>query len=312
MIKPKYEGYCECNPTKLVKEKFGDTKVYAQNAKSLLTKATGFIAAYDFTLNPYRGCQYGCSYCYAAAFSPNTQMRQDWGKWVIYKENSAVILEKELAKWYEKNPQKPPIIYMSSVTDPYQPLESKHHLTRRLLEVMLDVRDNNHPTPTLVIQTRSPIITRDIDYLQRFQRLRINMSIPTGSELVRRDFEPRSPSIKARLNSIFKIKKNIDYFKGYIPKLSITITPLLPTLLKDESAFIDKLAIADRVVIQDFHPSSNRSLIASTRPEAEEIKQKYAWWYHDEQLSYMKFKEKLLSRLPDIEIKEGKDGFGYD
>jgi DNA repair photolyase len=254
MAKPRYEGYSDETPTKCVREKFGDTTVYAQNAKSLLTKATGFIAAYDFTLNPYRGCQYGCSYCYAAAFSPNPQMRQDWGKWVIYKENAAVVLAKELETWYRKNPNQPPRIYMSSVTDPYQPLESKHQLTRSLLEVMLDYR------PNLVIQTRSPIITRDIDYLQRFQRLRINMSIPTGSEAVRRDFEPRSPSIKARLNAIKKIRQSIDGFKGFIPKISITITPLLPTLVIDEDAFIQKLAIADRVVIQDFHPNNNRPL----------------------------------------------------
>ncbi|BAZ84312.1 radical SAM family protein [Dolichospermum compactum] len=126
MAKPRYEGYSYETPTKCVREKFGDTTVYAQNAKSLLTKATGFIAAYDFTLNPYRGCQYGCSYCYAAAFSPNPKMRQDWGKWVIYKENAAEILAKELETWYRKNPKQPPRIYMSSVTDPYQPLESKH------------------------------------------------------------------------------------------------------------------------------------------------------------------------------------------
>ncbi|BAY27280.1 radical SAM domain-containing protein [Calothrix sp. NIES-2100] len=312
MAQPRYQGYCTGKPTKLVKEKFGSANVYAQNAKSLLTKATGFIEAYDFTLNPYRGCQYGCSYCYAAAFSPNTKMRQDWGNWVIVKENAAEILAKELQKWYEKNPQNPPRIYLSSVTDPYQPLESQQQLTRRLLEVMLDVRDNNHPTPTLVIQTRSPIITRDIDYLQRFQRLRINMSIPTGSESVRRDFEPRSPSIKARLNALLKIKQNIEPFKGFVPKISITITPLLPTLATDELAFIQQLSIADRVVIQDFHPTYNRSLIASTRSEAEEIKQKYAWWYQNQQLNYMKFKNKLISQLTNIEIKEGKDGFGYE
>ena len=306
MAKPRYEGYSDETPTKCVREKFGDTTVYAQNAKSLLTKATGFIAAYDFTLNPYRGCQYGCSYCYAAAFSPNPQMRQDWGKWVIYKENAAVVLAKELETWYRKNPNQPPRIYMSSVTDPYQPLESKHQLTRSLLEVMLDYR------PNLVIQTRSPIITRDIDYLQRFQRLRINMSIPTGSEAVRRDFEPRSPSIKARLNAIKKIRQSIDGFKGFIPKISITITPLLPTLVIDEDAFIQKLAIADRVVIQDFHPNNNRPLVAGTRQEAEEIKQKYAWWYNSDRFSYQRFKEKLVSQLPGVEIKEGKDGFGSE
>ncbi|MDJ0795686.1 MAG: radical SAM protein [Calothrix sp. MO_167.B12] len=308
MAKSRYEGYCVNTPTKFVRERFDDINVYTQNAKSLLTKASGFIAAYDFTLNPYRGCQYGCSYCYAAAFSPNSRMRQDWGKWVIIKDNAAEILDKELKKWYEKNPHLYPKIYMSSVTDPYQPIESKHQLTRRLLEVMLDY----YPTPTLVIQTRSPIITRDIDYLQRFQRLRINMSIPTGSEIVRKDFEPRSPSIKARLNAIAKFKNSIEDTKGFIPKTSITITPLLPTLPDDEASFFEKLKIVDRIVIQDFHPSQNRSLVASTRKETEAIKQKYPWWYGKGELSYIQFKQKLINQLPGIEVKEGKDGFGYD
>lgn len=306
MTKAQYEGYCQGTPTILVRENFGGANVYARNAKSLLTKATGFIAAYDFTLNPYRGCQYGCSYCYAVAFSPNPQMRQNWGKWVIIKQNAAEILEKELESWYKKNPDKPPSIYMSSVTDPYQPIESKEKLTRHLLEVMIAYR------PILVIQTRSPIITRDIDILQRFKHLRINMSIPTGSESVRKDFEPRSPSIKARLNAVRAIKQSIHPLKGYVPKLSITITPLLPTLPSDEAAFINKLEIADRVVIQEFHASHNRLLVAGTRQEAQEIKEKYAWWYDDEQVNYMRFKEKLVSRLPGVEIKEGQQGFGYE
>lgn len=306
MSKAQYEGYCQVTPTNLVRENFGDANVYARNAKSLLTKATGFIAAYDFTLNPYRGCQYGCSYCYAAAFSPNPQMRQDWGKWVIIKQNAAEILEKELESWYKKNPDKPPSIYMSSVTDPYQPIESKENLTRHLLEVMVAYR------PTLVIQTRSPIITRDIDILQRFKHLRINMSIPTGSESVRKDFEPRSPSIKARLNAVKAIKQSIEPLKGYVPKLSITITPLLPTKLADEAGFINKLQIADRVVIQEFHASHKRSLVAVTRQEAQEIKEKYAWWYDDEQVNYMKFKDSLVSTLTGVEIKEGQQGFGYE
>ena len=306
MAKILFEGYSTCEPTSLVKETFGNTQIYSNQAKSILTKATGFIAAYDFTLNPYRGCQYGCSYCYAAAFSPNPKMRQDWGNWVIVKENAAEVLEKELEAWCNKNPDKTPTIYMSSVTDPYQPIESKCGLTRHLLEVMYPY------SPTLVIQTRSPIITRDIDILQRFKRLRINMSIPTGSEIVRRDFEPRSPSIKARLNAISKIKQNINPAKGFVPKISITITPLLPTLPEDEVAFIEKLVIADRVVIQEFHASDNRSLVAGTRKEAEQLKQKYQWWYNENKVTYSTFKDKLLARLTNVEIKEGKDGFGYE
>ena len=232
-------------------------------------------------------------------------MRQDWGKWVIIKQNAAEILAKELDRWYQKNPDKPPTIYMSSVTDPYQPIESKTQITRQLLEVMREY------CPILVIQTRSPIITRDIDILQRFKYLRINMSVPTGSESVRKDFEPRSPSIKARCNAVKAIKQSIDPLKGYVPKISITITPLLPTLPTDEAAFINKLQVADRVVIQEFHTSHNRSLVAETRKEAHKIKEKYAWWYDEEQVNYLNFREKLVSRLTGVEIKEGKNGFGY-
>lgn len=306
MAKLKYEGYCVGEPTYRVKEKFEGVNVYAQNAKSLLTKASGFISSYDFTLNPYRGCQYGCSYCYATAFSPNAQMRDDWGNWVIVKENAAEILEKELASWYRKNPHKSPSIYMSSVTDPYQPIESKYRLTRQLLEVMVEY------TPILVIQTRSPLIIKDIEILQRFKHLRINMSIPTGSESVRKDFEPNSPSITARLNAIKKIKQIIKPAQGYLPKLSITITPLLPTLPEQQTEFIKQLKFVDRVVIQEFHASNNRSLIASTRRDALVIKEKYAWWYDNERENYLKFKEKLVSLLPGVEIKEGKEGFGYE
>ncbi len=89
------------------RENFGSVQIYLQNARSVLNKATGFISAYDFTLNPYRGCQYGCSYCYAAAFSPNSQMRNDWGNWVILQQNAAEVIKKELQSWYKKNPESP-------------------------------------------------------------------------------------------------------------------------------------------------------------------------------------------------------------
>lgn len=276
------------------------------DAKSILSKASGFISDYDFTLNPYRGCQYACSYCYAAAFSPNSKLREDWGNWVIIKQNAAELLEKELAKWARNNPDQPARIYMSSVTDPYQPIEAKQLLTQQLLQVMLPYQ------PTLVIQTRSPMIFRDLKILQEFERLRINMSIPTGSERVKRDFEPQSPSIKSRLQAIAKLRYNIDNHNGYHTKFSITVTPLLPTFPEEQDEFIAKLGIVDRIVIQDFHSSTSKSLVASTPRAAIDLKQKYNWWYDDPQGSYQEFRQKLITLLPDIEIKEGKAGFGYE
>jgi DNA repair photolyase len=294
----------------VVRENISGTDIYTTQAKTILSKATGFMDGYDFTLNPYQGCQYGCSYCYAAAFSPDRNRQQDWGNWVFIKKNAAEILAKELRRWQKKFPNLPPKIYLSSVTDPYQPIEVKQQLTRRLLEVMLRYQ------PILVIQTRSPIIVRDLDLLSQFQRLRINLSIPTGSEQVRKDFEPRSPSIKARLKTISQLKYNIPVDCDRDIRFSVTITPLLPTFPEDESSFFQQLTMVDRVVLQDFHPSNQNMLTATTRQQAIAIKDRYSWWYGNNKHSYQNFKQKLhnyfTALLADVEIMEGKAGFGYD
>ncbi len=306
MTSPQYEGYSVNHITVKLSEKFGNTNVYSRPSQALLTKATGFMQGYDFTLNPYRGCQYGCSYCYAAAFSPNAKMRQDWGKWVIVKQNAVELLEKELIRWQKKHPDQSPKIYMSSVTDPYQPIESKEKITRQLLAVLVEYQ------PQLVIQTRSPMIVRDLDLLQQFNQLRINMSIPTGSETVKKDFEPQSPSIKSRFNAIGKLKYNLPFDAEHNVSFTITVTPLLPTLPEDEAQFIFQLEIADRVVIQAFHQHKKQSLTASTRACAIALQQKYSWWYNHEKDNYFSFKQNLESMLCDVEIIEGQQGFSYD
>lgn len=285
----------------------GTAQIYSTDAQSLLNKASGFIGAYDFTLNPYRGCQFACSYCYAAAFSPNSNFRNDWGNWVIIKQNAVTLLEKELKRWQRKSPEQPPKIYMSSVTDPYQPIEAKEQLTRQLLKVMIPYQ------PILVIQTRSPMIRRDLDLLKEFSHLRINISIPTGSERVKKDFEPRSPSIQSRLQVLGLLKHSLPNDQTHEIKLSATMTPLLPTFSKDEAKLLWQLSVVDRVVIQDFHPSNQQSLVASTRKNAIVLKDQYQWWYENESESYLNFKQKLLTlEANGVEIKEGKDGFTYD
>ena len=291
------------------KETRAKADIYVVEARSLLNKATGFMAAYDFTLNPYRGCQYGCSYCYAAAFSPNQEKRQNWGEWVVIKANAVDVLNKELTRWQKKH-KTPPRIYMSSVTDPYQPIEKQQQLTRQLLIAMLAYQ------PILVIQTRSPMIVRDLDLLQQFKYLRINLSIPTGSEIVRKDFEPRSPSIKSRLQTINKLRYNLAFNQQHQIRFAVTITPVLPTLIADTNKFFGQLVGVDRIVLQEFHPTRKNFSIASTREQAIALKQKYSWWYDNEKRSYQQFKQSLEDHLTawssDTEILEGKIGFGYD
>lgn len=290
----------------MTSKSFSSLSIVNQNAKSILNKATGFIKNYDFTLNAYRGCQYGCNYCYASAFSPNQQMRENWGSWVMIKENAAELLNKELGKIVEKQ-SAPPSIYMSSVTDPYQPIETKTFLTRRILEVLIAYQ------PILVLQTRSPMIVRDADLLQQFKTLRINMSIPTFSEKVRKDFEPRSPSILSRLQAMSKLKFLLPSDQDHEIKFSITVTPLLPSYPEDVTKFIQKLEIFDRIVIQPFHANRKSSLVASTPTSAIQLKEKYHWWYNQEKEKYHWFKQQLeYLTLSGVEIKEGEEGFRYD
>ncbi|MEZ4617264.1 MAG: radical SAM protein [Caldilineaceae bacterium] len=136
------------------------------------------MANYDYTLNPYSGCIFGCTYCYAAFFARERGAQENWGKWLNIKENAL-----ELLKVKRKRPLIGKTIYMSSVTDPYQPVEKKLELTRQLLEELLRFHRIK-----LVIQTRSPLVTRDIDLLQRFESVQVNMTVTTDSETVRRTF----------------------------------------------------------------------------------------------------------------------------
>ena len=78
---------------------------------------------------------------------------------------------------------------------------------------------------------------------------------------------------------------------------------------------MQKLAIAERIVIQPFHANQKKSLVASTREEAIALQSKYAWWYDNESEQYERFKQELLDLVnfaPNIDIREGKNGFGYD
>lgn len=292
-------------------------------ARDILTRATGFIGAYDFTLNPYSGCTFGCTYCYAAFFNRTAEDRDNWGYWVRVKENAVELLQRRLRRTPDYLDGK--AIYMSSVTDPYQPIERKAGITRGILEVMagtdranddqplpLDADGASPPTPApkprLVIQTRSPDVVRDCDLLRRIEtnggRVRVNMTVTTDDEDLRRVFEPHCPSNPARLRAVAQVRDaGID--------TCITLTPLL--LVSDAHAFADSLLAtgATRFVIQSFHFGRGK-FVASTRDEAFDLMaQKLDTdraTFRDKYLShYQRVHDILRHRLPNL--SEGKQGF---
>jgi DNA repair photolyase len=263
--------------------RMGHADIEYMDSSSILTKASGFMGDYDYTLNPYSGCSYGCTYCYAAFFARDRQLQDDWGRWVRVKQNALAKIRRM------RTPLEGKRIYMSSVTDPYQPVERHLSLVRAILEEIAPKQ------PRLVIQTRSPLVTRDIDVLLGFDHLRVNMTVTTDDDEVRRSFEPWCPPNRLRLSAIAKAAS------AGIP-CSITMTPLLP--VADPVSFADQLLATgvDHFVVQPFHAAKSR-FVAGTRDDALELVAKRGW---DDQ-AYSDCVDALRSLLPRLD--EGRNGF---
>jgi DNA repair photolyase len=144
---------------------------------------------YDYTVNPYVGCAHGCTYCYARFMRRFSGHREPWGAFVDVKVNVADLLARELRK-------KPPgRVWVSGVCDPYQPLEARYGLTRECLRLL------GEAGWSLVVQTRSPLVLRDLDLLVR-PTVEVGLSVTTGDDDIRRLFEPQAPPVSERIRTL--------------------------------------------------------------------------------------------------------------
>ena len=276
----------------------GETSISYAPVKEILTRATGFMGEYDFTLNPYSGCSFGCTYCYAAFFSRDIGRRDSWGYGVNVKSNAVELMAKRKAGSLDGK-----LIYMSSVTDPYQPVDRELELTRGILEVMAE-----RHKPKLVVQTRSPTVVRDCDLFRRIEenggRVQVNMTVTTDDEDIRRTFEPFCPSNMVRLEAIREVQaKGID--------TCITMTPLL--MVTSPYAFADNLieTAVQKFIVQPFHFQRGKFL-AGTREKAFDLMaSKLGCDRADFRERYMEHYEMVFGVLRDMlpELGEGKDGF---
>ena len=279
--------------------RLGRASIEYNEARDILTKATGFMDTYDFTLNPYSGCAFGCSYCYAAFFSRRTQDRDAWGEWVRVKENAVGLLNRRRTGSLDGKR-----IYMSSVTDPYQPIERKLDLTRGLLEVLA-----TRHRPKLVVQTRSPDVVRDADLFARIVseggRVQVNVTVTTDDEDVRRAFEPSCPSNARRLAAVTALAQaGVD--------TCVTMTPLL--IVQDAGRFASDLRATgvNSFIVQPFHFRRGK-FVAGTRDAALGILTTKLGCdpdrMADRYLEHYRRVRDVLKRELLHRLGEGKDGF---
>ncbi len=205
-----------------------NTVFYKDYSKSVISKNDSYDLDFNYSFNPYRGCEHGCVYCYARptheylGFSSGI----DFETKIIVKEDAANLLEHE----FKKKSYKPETIMFSGNTDCYQPIEKKLRLTRRALQICLDYRN-----PVSIV-TKNSLIERDIDILKKLASMNlvtVLMSITTLDKKITVSMEPRTSTPEKRLKTIEILSKN------NIPS-GVNLAPIIPGLNDEEIPIILK------------------------------------------------------------------------
>jgi DNA repair photolyase len=199
-----------------------ETQYFTDGTKSVITRNNSPDVGFETSLNPYRGCEHGCIYCYARptheylGFSAGL----DFESKIMVKTNAPELLRVELesAGW------QPQTLVLSGVTDPYQPIEKKLEITRGCLEVLAQFRN-----PVAII-TKNRLVTRDIDVLRELaacSAVAVNVSVTSLDQRLQRILEPRTTSPQGRLDAIRQLRA------ANIP-VGVMVAPVIPGLTDHE------------------------------------------------------------------------------
>src|SRR6267143_1191142 len=198
------------------------TQFFRDGTKTIITRNNSPDVGFETSVNPYRGCEHGCIYCYARptheylGFSAGL----DFESKIMVKTNAPELLRAEL----ESPRWQPQTLVMSGVTDPYQPIERKLRITRGCLEVLAKFRN------PVVIITKNHLVTRDIDLLcelTKYNAVAVNLSVTSLDPDLQRVLEPRTSVPEARLDAIRQLRT------ASIP-VGVMVAPIIPGLTDHE------------------------------------------------------------------------------
>lgn len=207
------------------------TEFLRDSSRSVIAYNDSPDVGFDASINPYRGCEHGCVYCYARQTHEYLGLSAglDFETKILVKEDAPELLREELSspKW------KPQVIAISGVTDAYQPVERSLRLTRRCLEVFLEFRN-----PVMIV-TKNQLVTRDIDLLVELARhdaAAVFLSVTTLDAGLARVMEPRTSTPMNRLGAIEALAQ------GGVP-VGVLVAPVIPGLTDHEITSIIKAAV---------------------------------------------------------------------
>jgi DNA repair photolyase len=198
------------------------TRLIPDHTTQIISRNNSPDIGFDVSVNPYRGCEHGCAYCYARPSHEFLGMSAglDFESKIVVKYNASKLLRKELSNlsW------KPQVLVMSGVTDPYQPIEKDLEITRGCVQVL---SESLHP---LVIITKNHLVTRDIDLLTKLAEInavRVVLSVTSLDPAITNTMEPRTSRPRKRLQAVRELSE-----AGI--QVQVNIAPVIPGLTDDE------------------------------------------------------------------------------
>src|SRR5438045_1538723 len=198
------------------------TEYFRDGTKSIITRNSSPDVGFETSLNPYRGCEHGCIYCYARPTHEHLGFSAglDFESKIMVKTNAPELLRAEL----ESQQWRPQTLVMSGVTDPYQPIERKLRITRGCLEMLAQFRN-----PVAII-TKNRLVTRDLDLLKElasFNAAAVNISVTSLDPNLQHVLEPRTSIPSARLDAVSQLRH------AGIP-VGVMVAPIIPGLTDHE------------------------------------------------------------------------------
>lgn len=275
--------------------------------KSILNKCESGRVPFDWTINPYRGCEFACKYCYARY--THEFMELDglaFEKKIFVKKDAAVLLTREIATKYSfaaGHEGAPEHICIGTATDPYQPAEKEYGVTRACLQELA-----RHHGLSVSIITKSNVVTRDIDVLQeiaKHSRVYVDITITTLRPRLARLLEPRAPRPDLRLAAIKKLSE-----AGIV--VGALASPLIPGITDSEGE-LEALAQAAKEAgaqwiasgVLFLMPSSAKQFLPFLKEKFPRLTRQYDSWYSRNAYAPEPYRQKIAARVARIKSRLG-------
>jgi DNA repair photolyase len=312
---PLQHGHDSAPPAKLVgiarmaaespktKER-ASVEYFALESRSALNRESSGRMPFDWTLNPYRGCEFGCKYCYARYTHEFMEMWDgaDFERKIYAKINAPLLLRAEIARARDRGQS----IALGTATDPYQPAEKQFEVTRRMLEVFASFEGLEFS-----ITTKSVLILRDIDLLQQIaqrQHFGVHLTVTTTDERLARLLEPKAPPPAKRLEAVSQLAA-ADI------RVSVNAMPILPGITDDPRALEDLVRQAAAAGARSIHgnvlflkPSAMRYFMPFLEAEFPKLVSRYRRLYARSAYLRGPYKEQIGNLMASLRAKYGLVG----